>query len=112
MTLKKHFFFNSDFRNGSSYYQLVTLPNVAKFHPQTNEIQSFKAEFFSTKMLEFQHNDVIIFDISGDFGIFFGMWNNLVMSYPCAKFCYLLHVIHAFSCIFFVFFYKSTAVSA
>ena len=107
MTLKKPFFFNSDFRNGSSYYQLVTLPNFAKFHPQTNEIHSLKAEFFSTKMLEFQHNDVIIFD-----GIFFGMWSKLVMSYLCAKFRHLLHVIHAFSCIFFVFFYKWTAVSA
>ena len=70
---KKHFFFNSDCRNGSSNYQLVTPPNFAKFHPQTTEIQPFKVECFSTKTLKFQHDDVIISDVSRDFEIFFGM---------------------------------------
>ena len=86
MTLSKHFL-NSDYRNGSSNYQLVTLPNFAKFHPQTAEIQPFKVECFSAKMLKCQHDDVIISDISGDFGIVFGMWNRLLMSYLCAKLC-------------------------
>ena len=67
---KKKLFFNSDSRNGSSSYQLVSLPNFANFRPQTTEIQPFKAECFSTKALKFQHDDVIIFDVSGDFGIF------------------------------------------
>ena len=46
----------------------------------------FKVECFSTKMLKFQHDDVIIYDVSRDFGTLFGMWNRLAMSYPCAKF--------------------------
>ena len=70
MTSSKKHFFNSDCRNGNSNYQLVTLPNFAKFHPQTTEIQPFKVECFSTKMLKFQHDDVIISDVSGDFGFF------------------------------------------
>ena len=104
--LKKNIFFNSDVRNGSSYHQLVTLPNFAKFHPQTTEIQPFKVECFLTKTLKFQNNDVIIFDVSGDFGIFFGMWNRLVMSYLCAKFCCDSTLItrNAFSCTFFCIF--------
>ena len=56
------------------------------FHPQTIEIQPSKAECFSLKTLKFQPHDVIIYDVNADFGILFGMWNILVMSYPCAKF--------------------------
>ena len=56
-------FFNSGCRNESDSFELVTLANFAKLHPQTTEIQPFKAECFSTKMLKFQHVDVIISDI-------------------------------------------------
>ena len=56
------------------------------FHPQTTEIQPFKVECFSTKMLKFQEYDVIIYDNSADLRTFFGMWNSIVLSYPCAKF--------------------------
>ena len=104
---KRNIFFNSDFRNRSSNYQLVTLSNFAKFHPQTTEIQPFKAECFSTKALKFQHDDVIIFYVSGDFGSFFGMWNKLVMSYLFVKFCCDTTLITCNTCIFmniFVFF--------
>ena len=37
MTFSRKLFFSSDYRNESSNYQLVTLPNFAKFHPQTTE---------------------------------------------------------------------------
>ena len=105
---------NSDYGNESSNYQLVTLPNFAKFRPQTTEIQPFKVECFSTKTLEFQHDDVIISDVSEDFGIFFGMWNRLAMSYLCAKFCCDTTLIACNTCIFHVYFfsYRSTEVSA
>ena len=53
MALSKKPFFNSDYRNESSNYQLVTLPNFAKFHAQITEIQPFKVECFSMKMLKF-----------------------------------------------------------
>ena len=53
MALSKKLFQNSDYRNESSNYQLVTLPNFAKFHPQTNEIQSFKVQGFFMKTLKF-----------------------------------------------------------
>ena len=101
---RKTFFFNSDFRNGSSNYKLVTLPNFAKFHSQTTEIQPFKVECFSTKMLKFEHDDVIVFDVSGDFGIFFGMWNRLVMSYLCTKICCDTTLITCNTCIFNAYF--------
>ena len=67
MTFLKQFL-NSGFRNGISNYQLVTLPNFAKFHSQTTEIQSCKVGRFLIKMLKFYHDDVI-----GDFEILFGM---------------------------------------
>ena len=101
---EKHFFFNADYRNRSNNYQLVTLPNFAKFHPQTTEIQPFKVECFSTKTLKFEHDDVIISDVSEDFGIFFGMWNRLVMSYLCAKVCCDSTLIACNTCIFDVYF--------
>ena len=61
-----------------------------KFHPQTNEIKRSEVERFSMKTLKFRHDydyDYVIYDISEDSGILFGMWNRLVMSYLCAKFC-------------------------
>ena len=94
----------------------MTLLNFAKFHPQPTEIQPFKVECFSMKVLKCQHDDLIISDISGDFGILFGMLNRLVMSYLCAKFYCDTTIITCNTCIFhacfFVFFYKSTEVSA
>ena len=87
MTFSKKFFFNSDFRNRRSNYKLVTLPNFTKFHSQTTELHPFKVECFSMKTLKFEHDDVIVFDVSGHFGIFFGMWNRLIMSYLCGKIC-------------------------
>ena len=102
-------FFITDFRNGSSNYQLVTLLNFAKFYSQTTEIQPLKVECFSTKTLNFQHNDVIIFDVSSDFRIFFGMWERIVMSYHCAKCCHDTTLITCNTCIFHVYFlYFST----
>ena len=84
------------------------LTNFAKFHPQTTEIQPFKVKCFSTKALKFQHDDVIIYDVSGDFGILFGMWNRLVMCYLCAKFYFDTTMITCNRCIFHVcFFYFS-----
>ena len=71
-------FLNSDFRNGISNYQLVTL--------QTTEIQQFKFECFSMKTLKFRQDDVIIYDVSEDFRILLGIWNRLVKGYLCAKF--------------------------
>ena len=58
------------------------------FNPQTTEIRLFKVERFLTKMLKFQQYHFIIYDISADFGILFGMWNSIVPNYPCAKFHY------------------------
>ena len=108
MSFSKTFFY-SDFRIGSRNYQLVTLPNVAKFHPQTTEIHPLKVECFSTKMLKFQHDDVIIIGVRGDFRIFFGKWNRLVMCYIYAKFCCDTTLITFNTCIFHVYFlYKST----
>ena len=82
----------------------LALPNFAKFHPQTTEIQPFKVECFSTKMLKFQHDDVIISDVSADLGIFFGTWNRLAMSYLCTKFCCDTTLIACNTCIFHVYF--------
>ena len=52
------------------------------------------------KTLKFQHDDVIICDVSGDFRILCGMWNKLVMSFLFRKISLsydrYLHVIHAF----------------
>ena len=104
MTFSNNVFCKSDCRHRSSNYQLVTLPNFAKFHPQTTEIQPFKVECFLMKTLKFQHDDVIISDISGDFGIFLGMWNRLVMSYLYAKSCCDTTLIACNTCIFHVYF--------
>ena len=105
----KKLFFNSDCKNESNSFELVTLANFAKLYPQTTEIQPFKVECFPTKMLKFQHVDVIISDISGDFGIYFGMWNRLVMSYLFAKCCCDTTLIAGNTCIFHVYFlYFST----
>ena len=38
------------------------------------------------KTVTFQQDDVIICDASRHFGVFFGVWNRLVMNYPRAKF--------------------------
>ena len=62
---KTKIFVTSDCRNASNNYQLVTLPNFAKFHPQTTDIQPFKVKCFSMKTLKFQHDYVIICDVSG-----------------------------------------------
>ena len=56
---EKDCFLNSDLKTGIINYQLATLPNFAKFYPQTIEMQSFKVECFSMKMLKFQHDDVL-----------------------------------------------------
>ena len=74
-------------------------------------------EFFFIKTFHFQDNDVITYDISGVFRILFGLWNRLVMRYLCGKFhCHAIiinmYVIIAFFMYVFVFFQKSTAVSA
>ena len=66
-------------------------------------IQPFKVECFSTKMLKFQRYDVIIYDVSADFRILFGMWNSFVMSYPCAKFQHEMTINNRINCIFSVF---------
>ena len=81
---------------------LVTLPIFAKFHPQTTETQPFEFECFSKKTLRFQQHDLIIYDVSVDFGIFFGMWNSLVMSYFCAKFHHDPTIDNGINCIFHV----------
>ena len=82
---------------------------MVKFHQQTTEIQPFKVEYFSTKTLKFQHNDVNIYDVSKDFGIFFGMQNRLLISYLCAKFYCDMTIITGDKCIFHVWFlYFST----
>ena len=51
----------------SASIKLVTLAIFAIFHPQTTEIQLYKVECFVTNTLQFQHDDVIIYDISRDF---------------------------------------------
>ena len=53
--------------------QLITLPIFDMFHPQTTEIPPFKVECFSTKMLKFQQYNVIIYGVSANFEILFGM---------------------------------------
>ena len=35
---------------------------------------------FNLKTLKFWHDYVIIYDVSGDFGILFDMWKKLIMS--------------------------------
>ena len=54
-------------------------------------------------MLKFQHDDVIIYDISRDFEIVFDLWNRLVMSYPYSKFNYDMTINNRDACIFHVF---------
>ena len=54
-------------------------------------------------MLKFQQYNVIIYDISADFRILFGMWNSYVMSYPCAKFQHDMTTGNGINCIFTVF---------
>ena len=70
--------------------------------PQTNETV-FRVECFSMKMLNFQKYDVIIYDLSADFRILFGMWNSFVMSYPCAKFKHDMTINNGINCIFLLF---------
>ena len=104
LQFKKKLFFNSDYRNEISNYKLVTLPNFAKFHPQTTEAQPFKFECFLMQTFKFQHNDVIISEVSEDFGLFFGMWTRLAMSYLRARFCCDSTLIACNKCIFHVYF--------
>ena len=73
------------------------------FHPQTTEIQSFKVECSSTKTIKFQQYDVIIYDVSADFRILFGMWISIVMSYSCAKFHHDITIILKELIVFFMF---------
>ena len=73
------------------------------FHPQTTEIQPFKVKCFSTKMLKCQQYGVIIYDVSADFEILFGMWNSLVMSYPCEKFHHHMTINNGSNCILHMF---------
>ena len=54
MAFSKNVFFNSDYRNENSGYQLVALPKFAKFDSQTIEIQPFKVEFFRGKCPTFK----------------------------------------------------------
>ena len=73
-------------------------------HPQINVIEPFKVECFLTKMLRFQQYAVIIYDVSADFRILFGMWNDFVMSYPCTKFQHDITIRNIINCIFLVLF--------
>ena len=43
--------------------QMVTLPSFVMLHPQLSEIQPLKLSVFN-KTLKFQHDDVIIYDVS------------------------------------------------
>ena len=72
----------------------------AMFHPQTTEIQPLKAERFSTKMLKPQKYDVIIYDVSADFGYLLAMKNSIIMSYSCAKFHHDMTINNRINCIF------------
>ena len=56
-------------------------------------------------MLRFRHDDVSIYDVSGDLGNLFGLWNTLVMSYICAKFHCDTTIITCHTCIFHVCFF-------
>ena len=89
---------------------------VEKFHPRSTEIEPFKVDWFSTKTIKFQCDDIIISDVSEESGIFFGIRNRLAMNYLCAKFCCDTTLIACNSCIFhvyfFVFVHQSTEVSA
>ena len=74
-------FFNSDFRNGTIKYQLVTLTICAMFHLQTTEIQTFKVECFLMKHSNF--NMLTYLSVtSRDSGILFSMCDIAVMSIP------------------------------
>ena len=55
------------------------------------------------KMLKLQQYDVIIYDASEGLRILLGMWNSLVMSYPCAKFKHDMTINNGIKCIFPVF---------
>ena len=55
-------------------------------------------------MLKFQHDDVIISDVSEDFAIFFGMGNRLAISYLSSKFCCDTTFIACNTCIFMYIF--------
>ena len=57
----------------------------------------------STKMFKFQHDDVITYDLSGDFIILFSMCIILVVNYPCAKFPEIATINKGDTCIFHVF---------
>ena len=57
--------------------------------------------------LKFQKYDIIIYDISADFKILFGMWSSLVMSYHCAKFYHVMTITNGINCICFVYFWTT-----
>ena len=99
---QENLFFNSDYRNGSSTYQSVTLPNCAKFYPQTTEIQPFKVERsdFNT-MTSFSLTSVEILELSLACGIGLS-WATFVPNFVVIW--HLLHVIHAFSMYIFCIF--------
>ena len=52
---------------------------------------------------EFQHYDVIIYDVSEEFGILFSVWNSVVMSCPCAKCHCDMTINNGITCTFHVF---------
>ena len=57
----------------------------AMFHLQTTEILPLKVECFFTKMLRSQQYEVIIYDVSADFGYVLAVKNSIIMSFSCAK---------------------------
>ena len=86
------------------------------FHSQITEIQPFKVQCFSTKMLQFQQYNVIFCDVSADFGISFRTYSGLAMSYPCVKFHHDMAIINnGINCSFMYFvlciFEQATEVS-
>ena len=64
----------------------------------------FQSWVLSTKTLKFHEYDVIIYDVSIDFVILLGKRNDLVISYPCAKFQKDMTIKNGISCIYHVFF--------
>ena len=53
--------------------------------------------------IKFQQYGVIIFDVSADFEILFGMWNGIILCYPCAKFHHVMTINNGINWIFHVF---------
>ena len=87
--------------------KVFTLPIFVMFHPESTDMQPFKVECFSMKMLKFQQYEVIIYDVSAEFEISFDMWNSLVMNYPCAKFHYDMTINNGINYIFHVYFWTN-----